>query len=75
LSGDGPVKAIIPIVSLDTFTRELTNDGRFVQGAVGAVFRITHWFRFIPSVEGTLKAPSDFQHKDFRVAITGDLAF
>jgi hypothetical protein len=75
LREEGLIKAIIPVVSLDTFTRELTNDGRFVQGAIGAVFRITHWFRFIPSVEGTLKAPSDFQHKDLRVAVIGDLAF
>lgn len=75
LDEDRLFKAITPIMSLDTFTRRITEDGRFVQGAVAAAFRINHWFRFIPSVEGSLKAPSDFQHKDFRVAITGDIAF
>ena len=70
-----PFKAIIPIISIDTFKTRGNGGGRFVQAALGAVLRVNSNFRFVPSVEGTIKAPNGFVNKDFRITLSGDLAF
>ncbi len=70
-----PFKAIIPIISVDTFTTSGAGGGRFVQASLGAVLRVNSNFRFVPSVEGTIAAPNGFVNKDFRITLAGDLAF
>lgn len=65
--------SIIPVANLDAYVDSKVNSQVWVKGSAGIAFYINPGVRVLPQVAGTLRAPSNYIHKDFQFLISADI--